>query len=126
MMESPLIKEIGAENTQKARQEAILEFLQARLGAIPDESPGGFARCVLEEAEGADPALPPGRLTLRRFRGSCSRQIGAASKKREPQLVLSTISLSKRAAGSFSFLAAILGAVVGGVFDLLGFLKARP
>jgi len=37
MMESQLIREIVAENTQKARQEDILEFLQARFGAVPDE-----------------------------------------------------------------------------------------
>jgi hypothetical protein len=36
MIESPLIKEIVAENTQKARQEAIVEFLHARFGAVPD------------------------------------------------------------------------------------------
>jgi len=38
--ESPLIKEIVAENTQKARQEAILEFLQARFGPVPEEISG--------------------------------------------------------------------------------------
>jgi hypothetical protein len=36
MIESPLIKEIVAENTQKARQEDILEFLHARFGTVPD------------------------------------------------------------------------------------------
>jgi hypothetical protein len=37
MIESPLIKEIVAENTQKARQEDILEVLQARFGEVPKD-----------------------------------------------------------------------------------------
>ncbi len=36
MIDSPLIKEIVAENTQKVRQEAIIEFLQARFHQVPE------------------------------------------------------------------------------------------
>jgi outer membrane protein assembly factor BamA len=37
MIESPLIKKIEAESAQKAMQESILEFLEARFGAVPEE-----------------------------------------------------------------------------------------
>jgi len=37
MIESPLINQIVAESTQKTMQEAILEFLEARFGALPGD-----------------------------------------------------------------------------------------
>ena len=37
MIESPLIKEIVDETKQAAKQEAIVEVLQARFGTVPDD-----------------------------------------------------------------------------------------
>jgi hypothetical protein len=39
MIESPLIKEIVAEREQETIREAIVEFLEARFGAVPEEIP---------------------------------------------------------------------------------------
>jgi hypothetical protein len=36
MIKSPLIKKIVTESIRKARQETIVELLQARFGAVPD------------------------------------------------------------------------------------------
>ena len=42
MIESPLIKEIVAESTQKTMQEAILEVLEARFGNVPEDISEGL------------------------------------------------------------------------------------
>ena len=35
MIESPLIEEVFGERLRKAKQDSILDFLQARFGAVP-------------------------------------------------------------------------------------------
>src|SRR5437879_5628775 len=44
MIESPLINRIVAESTQKTMQEDILEFLEARFGAVPEEISEGLRK----------------------------------------------------------------------------------